>query len=151
MVEHEPVEPSLGFRFDYKGRSIVLSGDTIYSENLISFAQDADVLFMEALSMDIIGRLQKAQKEIGNAGNAKIMFDIQDYHASPMDGAKIAKQANVKHLVYYHLAPAPVIGLMETVFTRGVSEIFSDFTMSDDGTHVVLPLNSEEILISNLK
>ena len=48
LVEHEPVEPSLGFRFDYKGRSIVLSGDTIYSENLISYAQDADVLFMEA-------------------------------------------------------------------------------------------------------
>ena len=151
LVEHEPVEPSLGFRFDYKGRSIVLSGDTIYSENLISYAQDADVLFMEALSMDIIGRLQKAQAEIGNLRNAKIMFDIQDYHASPVDGAKIAKQANVKHLVYYHLAPAPVIGLMETVFTRGVSEIFDNFTMSDDGTHIVLPLNSEEILISNLE
>ena len=74
-MEHEPVEPSLGFRFDYKGRSIVLSGDTIYSENLISYAQDADVLFMEALSMDIIGRLQKAQEEIGNLRNAKIMFD----------------------------------------------------------------------------
>ena len=40
---------------------------------------------------------------------------------------------------------------METVFTRGVSEIFDNFTMSDDGTHIVLPLNSEEILISNLE
>ena len=151
LVEHKPVEPSLGFRFDYKGRSIVISGDTIYSENLISYAKDADVLFMEALSMDIIGRLQKAQDEIGNLRNAKIMFDIQNYHTSPVEGAKIAKKANVRHLVYYHLAPAPVIGLMETVFTRGVSEVFSNFTMSDDGTHIVLPLNSEEILISNLK
>ena len=39
-------------------------------------------------------------------------------------------------------------GLMET--DRGVSEIFIT-AMSDDGTHIVLPLNSEEILISNLE
>ncbi|GIT36932.1 MAG: hypothetical protein Ct9H300mP6_08000 [Gammaproteobacteria bacterium] len=34
-VSHEPVEPALGYRFDYKGRSIVISGDTRYSENII--------------------------------------------------------------------------------------------------------------------
>ena len=47
-VTHEPVDPALGFRFDYKGRSIVISGDTIYDENLIKHAKDADVLFHEA-------------------------------------------------------------------------------------------------------
>ena len=150
LVEHEPVSPSLGFRFDYKGRSIVFSGDTIYSENLLKYAKDADVLFMEALSMDIISRLQKAQESIGNERNAKIMFDIQDYHISPKDGARLAKKANVKHLVFYHLAPAPVISLMAEVFTRGVDEIFSDFTLADDGTHVVLPKNSKEIKISSI-
>jgi ribonuclease Z len=128
----------------------VFSGDTIYSENLLKYAKDADVLFMEALSMDIISRLQKAQESIGNEGNAKIMFDIQDYHISPKDGARLAKKANVKHLVFYHLAPAPVISLMAEVFTRGVDEIFSDFTLADDGTHVVLPKNSKEIKISSI-
>ena len=78
------------------------------------------------------------------------MFDIQDYHISPKDGAELAKQANVKHLVFYHLAPAPVISLMAEVFTRGVDEIFNDFTLADDGTHVVLPKDSKEIKISNI-
>ena len=150
LVEHEPVEPALGFRFDYKGRSLVISGDTIYSDNLVKFAKDTDVLFLESLSMDIIGRLQKAQKEIGNDRNAKIMFDIQDYHISPTDGARLAKEANAGHLVFYHLAPAPVIDLMATVFTRGVNEIFSEWTLSDDGTQIILPINSEEILISTI-
>jgi ribonuclease Z len=150
LVEHEPVEPALGFRFDYKGRSLVISGDTIYSDNLVKFAKDTDVLFLESLSMDIIGRLQKAQKEIGNDRNAKIMFDIQDYHISPTDGARLAKEANAGHLVFYHLAPAPVIDLMATVFTRGVDEIFSEWTLSDDGTQIILPINSEEILISTI-
>ena len=84
----------------------MISGDTIYSDNLVKFAKDTDVLFLESLSMDIIGRLQKAQKEIGNDRNAKIMFDIQDYHISPTDGARLAKEANAGHLVY-HLAPCP--------------------------------------------
>ena len=100
--------------------------------------------------MDIIGRLQKAQKEIGNDRNAKIMFDIQDYHISPTDGARLAKEANAGHLVFYHLAPAPVIDLMATVFTRGVDEIFSEWTLSDDGTQIILPINSKEILISTI-
>ena len=39
-VPHDPVKPALAFRFDYKGRSIVISGDTIYSENLISYSKD---------------------------------------------------------------------------------------------------------------
>ena len=47
-VDHPPVEPSLGFRFDYKGRSIVISGDTDYSTNLIAQAKDADLLFHDA-------------------------------------------------------------------------------------------------------
>ena len=128
----------------------MISGDTIYSDNLVKFSKDTDVLFLESLSMDIIGRLQKAQKEIGNDRNAKIMFDIQDYHISPTDGARLAKEANAGHLVFYHLAPAPVIDLMATVFTRGVDEIFSEWTLSDDGTQIMLPINSKEILISTI-
>ena len=38
LVSHKPVDPAYGFRFDYKGRSIVISGDTIYDENLIKYA-----------------------------------------------------------------------------------------------------------------
>lgn len=47
-VDHgEAIKPSLGYRIDYAGRSLVLSGDTRYSENLIRFSQGADVLVHE--------------------------------------------------------------------------------------------------------
>lgn len=46
-VDHGVVKPALGYRVDYGGRSVVLSGDTRYSENLIRFAQGADVLVHE--------------------------------------------------------------------------------------------------------
>ncbi|WP_207955873.1 MBL fold metallo-hydrolase [Rubrobacter marinus] len=49
LVEHPPVEPSFAFRFDADDRSIVVSGDSNFSESLIELAQGADVLVHEAL------------------------------------------------------------------------------------------------------
>lgn len=46
-VDHGPIKPAFGFRVDYKGRSVVLSGDTRYSENLVAAAKGADVLIHE--------------------------------------------------------------------------------------------------------
>ena len=149
-VPHDPVKPALAFRFDYKGRSIVISGDTIYSENLISYSKDADVLFHEALSMNIVSMMEDFTKRSGNDLLSKILFDVQDYHTDPVDAAKAANEAGVKHLIFYHLAPAPAIWLVEDMFVRGVNSIRDDWTLSDDGTMVVLPANSEEIKISTI-
>ncbi|MGB5102478.1 MAG: MBL fold metallo-hydrolase [Steroidobacteraceae bacterium] len=46
-VDHAPVEPALGYRFDHAGHSVVLSGDTRYSSNLIRHAQGVDLLVHE--------------------------------------------------------------------------------------------------------
>ena len=48
-VDHAPIKPAFGYRVDYAGHSVVLSGDTRYSENLIQFAQGTDVLIHEVL------------------------------------------------------------------------------------------------------
>ena len=49
LVDHGPVEPAFGYRVDYRGRSVVLSGDTRVSENLIRVAAGVDVLIHEAV------------------------------------------------------------------------------------------------------
>ena len=41
-VDHSPVAPVVGFRFDYQGRSAVISADTIYSENLVTASKDTE-------------------------------------------------------------------------------------------------------------
>lgn len=43
-VDHKPTKPAFGYRIDYGGRSVVLSGDTGFSENLIQYAQGVDLL-----------------------------------------------------------------------------------------------------------
>ena len=57
-VIHEPIDPAFGFRFDYKGRSIVISGDTLYSENLVNNSMGVDVLFHDAISLDTVHMLE---------------------------------------------------------------------------------------------
>lgn len=53
-VDHGPVQPALGYRVDYGGRSVVLSGDTRVSDNLIRVAQGVDVLIHEGVDADAI-------------------------------------------------------------------------------------------------
>lgn len=48
-VDHFPIKPAFGFRIEYKGHSVVLSGDTRYSENLIKFAKGTDLLIHEVI------------------------------------------------------------------------------------------------------
>ena len=150
-VEHEPITPAVGYRFDYKGRSVVVSGDTVKSNNLIAAAQGADVLFHEALARHIVSRMQAVAEQAGNQHLAQIMFDIQDYHASPIEAAEAANAAGVGELVLYHLVPAPPNRIAEKVFMRGVSEVrASGVTLGYDGLMLTLPLGSNKIVRSSL-
>jgi ribonuclease Z len=63
-VDHGPVEPAFGYRIDYRGRSVVLSGDTRRSDNLLKFAQGVDVLVHEGLDADAVrSRATDANRE----------------------------------------------------------------------------------------
>ena len=149
-VIHDPVEPSLGFRFEYKGRSIVISGDTIFTENTIKNSMNADVLFHEAQANHMVKILEEENRKAGNLMVSKIMQDVLDYHTTPVEAAEIANKANVKHLVFYHLNPAPRNSIMENMFVRGVNDIRGDWTLSKDGTMVILPFNSDKIEITKI-
>jgi len=150
-VVHDPVEPALGYRFDYKGRSLVISGDTIYSENLIENSRDVDVLIHEAQANHMINIIRDFNLQRGAKLNAKLMEDITTYHTTPVEAAEIANLAKVKHLIFYHLTPAPRNRTTETIFLRGVKEVREEWTLSNDGTMVVLPVGNEEIIISEIK
>ena len=150
-VVHDPVEPALGYRFDYKGRSLVISGDTSYSKNLIESSRDADVLFHEAQANHMINIIRDFNLQRGADLNAKLMEDITTYHTTPVEAAEIANLANVKHLIFYHLTPAPRNYITEIIFLRGIDEVREEWTLSNDGTMVVLPVESDEVIFSELK
>ena len=101
LVDHPPVVPAFGYRFDAADRSIVISGDTKPSENLIALAQGADVLVHEALYPAGVDRLVAG---VPNA--AALRQSILSHHTSAEDAGRVAKAAGVKTLVLSHLVPA---------------------------------------------
>ena len=145
-VEHQPVSPAYGYRFDYRGRSVVVSGDTAASAGLVAAAKDADVLAHEELTPSMIAKIGEMGAANGRPRVAKIMADIPGYHADPVVVAKEANEANVRMLVFYHLLPPPQTAWMEQMLVRGVDEVRpSGWLVADDGTLLELPPDSKEI------
>jgi ribonuclease Z len=145
-VNHGPVKPAYGYRFDYNGRSVVISGDTERDENLARAAQGTDVLVHEALSRELVGILGAQLQSEGRWRQAKIMHDIPGYHTSPVDAARIANEAHAKLLVYTHILPVLPNWIAERAFLRGVSDVRPDgVVLGHDGLLIRLPPHSTEV------
>ncbi len=147
-VEHAPVKPAVGYRFEYGGRSLVVSGDTSQSENLERFATGADLLVHEALSPELVGVIQGAAEQAGNATMAKIAADVPSYHATPVEAAESAERAGVGHLLYYHVVPPLPIPGLDSVYLEGVDDAYEgDVTLGRDGTTISLPSGSDTVRV----
>lgn len=85
------IEPNYGYRIDYDGHSVVLSGDTQYDENLIKNAKGAD-LFVHEVAM--------ARPEIADA---PVQSRILGHHTSPGDAGRVFTQTAPKMAVYSHI------------------------------------------------
>jgi ribonuclease Z len=93
-VDHAPVKPAFGYRIDYGGHSVGLSGDTRVSENLIRHAQGVDLLIHEVL---VPATLDRAG--IGGERRARIV----DYHTTPEQGGEVFARTKPRLAVYSHI------------------------------------------------
>jgi len=151
QVDHAPVKPAVGYRFDYKGRSVVVSGDTIPCQSLLDQARDADLLVQEALQPAIVGILRDLAQKIGRHNTAKIMGDIMQYHTSPEDAAKIAKEAGVRHLLLTHIMPPLPASNLKAAFLGDARKFYQGpITIGEDGLLLSLPAGEKQILKSSL-
>lgn len=151
-VNHDPIVPAYAYRFDYKGRSVVVTGDLKYHPPLVQGARDADILVSEAIERSMVEALQRNATTAGNDRTAKIMHDIQDYHISPAEAADIANKAGVKLLVFYHLLPAPDTFLTRRLFGHTVGGVRKgDWTIAEDGSLYTLPLASKDVRIGRVQ
>jgi len=150
-VDHDPVKPAYGYRFDWRGRSVVVSGDTARDPRVARAARGADVLFHEAQANPIVARIGAAADAAGRPRVAKIMSDIPDYHTTPVEAAGVANEAGVKLLVLYHLTPPPPVALAERIYVRGVDEARDgDWRLGEDGLRVVLSAGSDAVEVDRL-
>jgi ribonuclease BN (tRNA processing enzyme) len=107
VVEHPPVKPALGYRFDFKDRSIAFSGDTAPSEAVAKMAKGADVLVHEAMYVPAIETYIRGEIAKGRPIKFEdLMAHMKADHTPVEDVGRIAQEAGVKTLVLSHLIPA---------------------------------------------
>jgi ribonuclease Z len=151
-VHHPPATPAYGYRFDYAGRSLVVSGDTTADQDLAAAAKGADLLIHEGLSPELVAIVGEALAAHGRSRPAKILHDIPGYHTAPVEAARIANEAGVRRLVFTHLLPILPNRLAERFFLRGVSDVRSHgVELGHDGLLLRLPGESERIEETTLR
>jgi len=98
LVDHGPVKPAFGYRVDYGGHSVVLSGDTRYSENLIRFAQGTDVLIHEVIDA-------KAYAALANSYSPEEKARVLAHHTTAEEAGRVFTKVAPKLAVYSHIVP----------------------------------------------
>lgn len=149
VVQHAPVEPAVGYRFSYKERSLLITGDTAKFANIEKLAAGVDLLVHEALAPNLVNMMHDAADKLGNEIMAKITHDILDYHASPVEAAETARDAGVGHLLYYHIVPPLIIPGQKALYLNGAEDIFPNYTIGEDGVSFSLPANSDAITLTS--
>ncbi len=130
-VDHAPIKPAFGYRVDYGGHSVVLSGDTRYSENLIHFAQGADVLIHEVIDPEAL----RAGNFIFDPGRVQ---KVVAHHTTAEQAGTIFSQVKPRLAVYSHIVPPNAQNLVaQTRKTySGPLEVGEDLMIIDIGDKV---------------
>jgi ribonuclease Z len=104
-VDHSDIiDSALGYRLDYNHRSVLISGDTRYSENLIKYANGVDVLIHEVIAIreEVLLRSALARK-------------IVNFHTTPEQAGKLFSLVKPRLAVYTHVAIPPIDSSISSV------------------------------------
>jgi ribonuclease Z len=142
LVDHGPVKPAFGYRVDYGGHSVVLSGDTKPTDNLVKFARGVDVLIHEVgRSKDDPALIGPPDEPLpGGAGSTRGQARaIADHHTDAAEAARVFQRINPGLVVLSHANSSPV----ETLATirRGYAgrvEFGSDLMTIDIGSDITI-------------
>lgn len=149
-VDHMPVFPAVGYRVNYKGRSVVITGDTIYTESLVQHSMNADLLISEALNHDYSQMISDASTE-GDNNLSIVAKDIKSYHIRPDEVGIVAKDADVSYLLVTHILPPIPAQILRNGFLRDTKEIYKGgIYLANDGTMIKMPVGSDEISVHEL-
>lgn len=136
-VMHPPVEPSFAYRFDLADRSIVFSGDTGYSESLITLAKGADVLVHEAAIVQLVLDMMRQTAATNGVSvddgaaqprsydPAQFEQHVRKGHTSAEDAGRVAAAAGVGTLVLSHISPGSSKLAPDTLWIEHASRHFS--------------------------
>lgn len=119
LVDHKPVYPAYGYRIDFGDRSVVISGDTTYSKNLVDHAQDVDLLIHEifAAKTNLLERNPRLQK-------------IERYHTNSSQMSRVLDDVSPRMAVLTHII---LIGVEEDALIKQLQNSYSgEIRMGED-------------------
>jgi ribonuclease Z len=132
-VDHAPVEPAYGYRIDYNGRSVVLSGDTRTSENLIRAAEGVDLLVHEVVSPETF---------IRGGVSAERTKSVVAHHVTPEQAGEIFARTKPRMAVYSHIVQPTATSDDLIPGTRktygGALEVGEDLMVIEVGNDIVI-------------
>jgi ribonuclease Z len=120
-TDHRPVAPTIAFRIEHDGASVVLAGDTVPCATLDELAADAGALVHTVIRKDLVD-LAPQQR----------MRDILDYHSSVEEAAATAARADVGILILTHYVPALVPGQEDQWRAHAASVFPRQIELGDD-------------------
>lgn len=116
-MRHPPIAHAYAYRFDAPDRSIVISGDTAYSPELVALAKGADVLVCEAMHL---AGLENLLKKVPNA--ATLREHLLASHLTTEEVGRMAAEAGVRTLVMSHLVPGDDPSITDAMWMEGVKK-----------------------------
>lgn len=120
-TDHRPVEPTIAFRVEHDGASVVLAGDTVPCASLDALTRGADALVHTVIRKDLVEKMP-----------AQRIRDILDYHSSVEQAAATAARAGVGTLVLTHYVPALVPGQEDQWRALAATEFDGRIELGDD-------------------
>jgi ribonuclease Z len=129
---------SVGYRFDYRGRSVVVAGHERRHPNVARFAAGADVLVHEAANERMIDRGIQVMRDVGQRRLASLTHEMRYGYVTPVEAAEIARDAGVGQLVLTRLYPPPSTLFERLVFMYGVRSVFPNTVLGYDGLRIRL-------------
>lgn len=135
LVAHPDWPQAYGYRIEYRGKVIVISGDTRPSEGISRYAKGADILIHEALNTEVFDYVGEQMEAQGGPMPKDRIGRISSAHTSTLELAQIAEKADVSNLIITHLIPAlPANWAADQFFTSGMSDIYKgNITVARDG------------------
>ncbi len=120
-TDHRPVEPTIGFRIEHHGASVVVAGDTVPCAGLDALAAGAGALVHTAIRKDLVEQLPMQR-----------IRDICDYHSSVEEAAATAARAGVGILILTHYVPAIAAGQEDEWRARAATEFDRQIELGND-------------------
>lgn len=141
-VSHPPIEPAFGYRIEFAGKKVVISGDTIITDRLRKHAESADLVVMDVMNYALVETLENAFRGAGNDRNAAIFFDIREYHPDVADIAAFATEENVARLALTHYAPAARSSAqLRRIYVNPIKAGYDgEIIAGSDGTTIRIPV-----------